>query len=60
MTKTMNIAALAFAAGIITLPFSAAAQTAPKTIDPAIVDAYDCACTDDVADRALITWLIMH
>ena len=40
MTKTMNIAALAFAAGIITLPFSAAAQTAPKTIDPAIVDAY--------------------
>lgn len=40
MTKTLNIAALAFAAGIITLPFSAAAQTAPKTIDPAIVDTY--------------------
>lgn len=44
MTKTMKITALALAAGFIALPFSASAQTAPKdtpkTIDPAIVDAY--------------------
>lgn len=40
MTKTMKIAALALAAGFIALPLSASAQTAPKTIDPAIVDAY--------------------
>ena len=40
MKTTMNIAALALAAGIVTLPFSATAQTAPKTVDPAIVDAY--------------------
>ncbi|MFX5634319.1 hypothetical protein ABTE18_20945, partial [Acinetobacter baumannii] len=35
-----KITALALAAGFIALPFSASAQTAPKTIDPAIVDAY--------------------
>jgi sulfur-oxidizing protein SoxX len=36
----MKIAALALAAGFIALPFTASAQTAPKTADPAIVDAY--------------------
>lgn len=40
MTKTMTIAALALAAGFIALPLKASAQTAPKTADPAIVDAY--------------------
>lgn len=40
MTKTMTIAALALAAGFIALPPKASAQTAPKTADPAIVDAY--------------------
>lgn len=40
MTKTMKIAALALAAGFITLPFTASAQTAPKPVDPALVDAY--------------------
>ena len=40
MTKTMKIAALALAAGFIALSFTASAQTAPKTADPAIVDAY--------------------
>lgn len=40
MTKTMKIAALALAASFVTLPFSAFAQTAPKPVDPALVDAY--------------------
>jgi len=40
MKTTLNIAALALVAGIISLPCSLLAQTAPKTIDPAIVDAY--------------------
>jgi len=40
MTNTMKIAALALAAGFIALPFNASAQTAPKSADPAIVDAY--------------------
>lgn len=40
MTKTMKIAALALAAGFVTLPFTAFAQTAPKPVDPALVDAY--------------------
>jgi sulfur-oxidizing protein SoxX len=40
MTKTIKIAALALAAGFIALPFTASAQTAPKSADPALVDAY--------------------
>ncbi len=40
MTTSSKIAALALAAGFVVLPFSASAQTAPKAIDPAIVDAY--------------------
>ncbi len=40
MTNTKKITALALAAGFIALPLSASAQTAPKTADPAIVDAY--------------------
>ena len=41
MTTSLKIAALALAAGIVTaLPFAASAQTAPKAVDPAIVDAY--------------------
>jgi sulfur-oxidizing protein SoxX len=40
MTKTIKITALVLAAGFIALPFAAYAQTAPKTADPAIVDAY--------------------
>lgn len=40
MTKTMKIAALALAAGFVALPFTASAQTAPKSADPALVDAY--------------------
>lgn len=41
MTSSLKIAALAFTASIFaTLPFAASAQTAPKTVDPAIVDAY--------------------
>lgn len=41
MTSSLKIAALALTAGIFTaLPFAASAQTAPKTVDPAIVDAY--------------------
>lgn len=41
MTSSLKIAALALTAGIFTaLPFAASAQTAPKTADPAIVDAY--------------------
>lgn len=40
MTSSLKIAALALAAGFIAVPFSATAQTAPKTVDPAIVDAY--------------------
>lgn len=40
MTKTMKIAALALAAGFVTVPFTAFAQTAPKPVDPALVDAY--------------------
>ena len=40
MTKTIKITALVLAAGFIALPVAAYAQTAPKTADPAIVDAY--------------------
>jgi sulfur-oxidizing protein SoxX len=40
MTNTLKIAALALAAGFIALPFNASAQTAPKSADPALVDAY--------------------
>ncbi len=40
MTKTIKIAALALAAGFVALPFTASAQTAPKSADPALVDAY--------------------
>jgi len=41
MTSSLKIAALALTASIFTaLPFAASAQTAPKTVDPAIVDAY--------------------
>lgn len=40
MTKTIKIAALALAAGFIALPFTASAQTAPKSADPALVDTY--------------------
>lgn len=41
MTSSLKIAALALTAGIFAaLPFAASAQTAPKTADPAIVDAY--------------------
>ena len=41
MTTSSKIAALALATGFIAgLTFSASAQTAPKSIDPAIVDAY--------------------
>lgn len=40
MTSSLKIAALALATGFLALPFSAAAQTAPKAADPAIVDAY--------------------
>lgn len=41
MKTSLKIAALAFTANIFaTLPFAASAQTAPKTVDPAIVDAY--------------------
>ncbi|MBN9583503.1 MAG: sulfur oxidation c-type cytochrome SoxX [Afipia sp.] len=41
MTTSLKTAALALAAGLFTaLPFAASAQTAPKTVDPAVVDAY--------------------
>lgn len=40
MTTSLKIAALALAAGLAAFPLTASAQTAPKTVDPAIVDAY--------------------
>jgi len=41
MTSSLKIAALALTAGIFTaLPFAASAQTAPKSADPALVEAY--------------------
>jgi sulfur-oxidizing protein SoxX len=40
MTTSLKIAALALAASLATFPLTASAQTAPKTVDPAIVDAY--------------------
>jgi len=40
MTTSLKIAALALAASLAAFPLTASAQTAPKTVDPAIVDAY--------------------
>lgn len=40
MNASLKITALALAAGFIAFPCPAPAQTAPKAIDPAIVDAY--------------------
>jgi sulfur-oxidizing protein SoxX len=41
MTTSLKTAALGLATGLFTaLPFAASAQTAPKTVDPAVVDAY--------------------
>jgi len=40
MTPSLKIAALALAAGFAAFPLTASAQTAPKAVDPAVVDAY--------------------
>jgi sulfur-oxidizing protein SoxX len=41
MTTSLKTAALVLAAGLVTaLPVAAVAQTAPKPVDPAVVDAY--------------------
>jgi sulfur-oxidizing protein SoxX len=40
MTPSLKIAALALAAGFAAFPLTASAQTAPKVVDPAVVDAY--------------------